>query len=583
MNANELEKDLQNYEHVDVDSTNFEQLEEELNAKLEEQMADLRSLEEDREKIGNPDTLGETVLNVIWEQFINQIGTVAGEEFTKENGGLKLDLRDSAHIQTTENFEKGKLAIHNQKSRKQLEHNYKRFKETPHKKFRKEKVKPGMDKVLPRAGELNKQGIKTVTDIYTGRQISTETEFADGRKNPLGAEREHVISSDKVYHNPAIQMGNDDDELANVINDPNNLQGYTSRKRNNDKSNLSEAEMNDADKTKHWEKANKKAKDFIEKKENEGKERLENEGRASQKAEAKRIGGKALRAVLMGLLASLVKDIIRQLVKWFRSGERKLNTFIDAVKDAIHTFLSNMKQHILTAGNVLLTTIATAIIGPLVGMIKKAWIFLKQGYKSVKDAIAFFKDPANKSKPFSLKMMEVGKILIAGLTAGGAILLGEVIEKGLMAIPGFAFEIPILGSLASLLGMFFGALVSGLVGALALNVIDRLIAKKQKEINTIQQIDTGNKILATQDELTQVVVENTKNTIIETGTNIANRHRAASQVAKDYLEQIKANSEAIDRPLPESVEAVDITNQATEEKSEDDRTLDDTFDILNNL
>ena len=108
-------------------------------------------------------------------------------------------------------------------------------------------------------------------------------------------------------------------------------------------------------------------------------------------------------------------------------------------------------------------------------------------------------------------------------------------------------------------------------------------AKKQKEINTIQQIDTGNKILATQDELTQVVVENTKNTIIETGTNIANRHRAASQVAKDYLEQIKANSEAIDRPLPESVEAVDITDQATEEKSEDDRTLDDTFDILNNL
>jgi hypothetical protein len=179
--------------------------------------------------------------------------------------------------------------------------------------------------------------------------------------------------------------------------------------------------------------------------------------------------------------------------------------------------------------------------------------------------------------------MEVGKILIAGFTAGGAILLGEVIEKGLMAIPGFAFEIPILGSLASLLGMFFGALVSGLVGALALNVIDRLIAKKQKEINTIQQIDAGNKILATQDELTQVVVVNTKNTVIETGTNIANRHEAASQVAKDYLEQIKANSEAIDRPLPESVEAVDITDQATEEKSEDDRTLDDTFDILNNL
>ena len=582
MNANELEKDLQNYEHVDVDSTNFEQLEEELNAKLEEQMADLRSLEEDREKIGNPDTLGETVLNVIWEQFNNQLGIEGEREFKKKNQGESFDIRDTAHIQTAENFEKGKLAIHNQKSRKQLEHNYKRFKETPHKKFRKEKVKPGMDKVLPRAGELNKQGIKTVTDIYTGRQISTETEFADGRKNPLGAEREHVISSDKVYHNPAIQMGNDDDELANVINDPNNLQGYTSRKRNNDKSNLSEAEMNDADKTKHWEKANKKAKDFIEKKENEGKERLENEGRASQKAEVKRLGGEALQAALKGLLAALLKDIISHLVKWFRSEERKLKTFIDSVIEAIHAFMSKLKQHIKTAGNILLTTIVSAIVGPVVGTIKKAWIYLKQGYQSVKDAITFFKDPANKSQPFSIKMMEVGKILIAGLTAGGATLLNLVIENGLRAI-GVNIHIPELGDLASLLGIFFGALVSGLVGALALNVIDRLIAKKQRELNTTQQIDAGNKILATQSKLTQVVVENTKNTIIETATNIANRHKAASQVAKNYLEQIKANSEAIDRPLPESVEAVDITDQATEEKSEDDRTLDDTFDILNNL
>ena len=104
MNANELQKDLQNYEHVDVDSTNFEQLEEELKAKLEEQIADLQGLQEEREKVGNPNTLGDTVANVIWEQFINQIGTVAGEEFIKENGGLKLDLRDSAHIQTTDNF-----------------------------------------------------------------------------------------------------------------------------------------------------------------------------------------------------------------------------------------------------------------------------------------------------------------------------------------------------------------------------------------------------------------------------------------------------------------------------------------------
>ena len=583
MNANELQKDLQNYEHVDVDSTNFEQLEEELKAKLEEQIADLQGLEEEREKIGNPNTLGDTVANVIWEQFINQIGTVAGEEFIKENGGLKLDLRDSAHIQTTDNFTQGKIASHNQYI------DYKERYDTWQSSF--EHEDNGSIKIHPtRAHRME----PTITE---NARAPFDKARPSGSKE-RGTDMDHTISAAEIIRDPAanahlsreeqVAFANSDANLNEMDASLNRSKGDLSMKEwleNPNSKGQKPDEIFDISEDYKEEllKKDEEAREEYSSQKEAGEKRSKEIGRKSQKAEAKRIGGKALRAALMGLLASLVKDIIRQLVKWFRSGERKLNTFIDAVKEAIHTFLSNMKQHILTAGNVLLTTIASAIIGPLVGTIKKAWIFLKQGYKSVKDAIAFFKDPANKNKPFSLKIMEVGKILIAGLTAGGAILLGEVIEKGLMAIPGFAFEIPILGSLASLLGMFFGALVSGLVGALALNVIDRLIAKKQKEINTIQQIDAGNKILATQDELTQVVVVNTKNTVIETGTNIANRHEAASQVAKDCLEQIKANSEAIDRPLPESVEAVDITDQATEEKSEDDRTLDDTFDILNNL
>ena len=132
----------------------------------------------------------------------------------------------------------------------------------------------------------------------------------------------------------------------------------------------------------------------------------------------------------MGLLASLIKDIIRKLISWFRSGSRKLSTFIDSVKAAIKSFVSNLKGHLLNAANIFVTTIATAIFGPVIGMIKKAWILLKQGYKSVKEAIDFLKNPANKNMPLSLKMMEVGKIVIVGLAAGGAIVLSEAIEKG---------------------------------------------------------------------------------------------------------------------------------------------------------
>lgn len=56
-------------------------------------------------------------------------------------------------------------------------------------------------------------------------------------------------------------------------------------------------------------------------------------------------------------------------------------------------------------------------------------MMLKQGWKSLKDAAKYIKDPANKGKPIGILMMEVGKIIIAGMTATGALMLGEVIEK----------------------------------------------------------------------------------------------------------------------------------------------------------
>ena len=577
---NENKKQLEEWAELDTDSIDFDDLESKLDSELEEQMADLEGLEADREKIGNPDTIGHTVMNVVWEQFINQVGVVAGEDFIKENRGLTLDLRDSAHIQTTENFEIGEIATHNYKSKEQLEKNIDRYKNKPHDVYRKEKVNPGMDATLKRAGTLHNEGVETVTDIYTGRQIPTQTKLEDGSNNPKAAQREHVKPSAEVYENPTLQMAYDDDGLAKVINDPENLQGYTTAERNNRKSDSSAEEMEDRDKTKHWEKANERAEEHIKKKEDEGKARLKEEGRKTQKEEALKIGGKALKSVVMGLLASLIKDIIRKLISWFRSGNRKLSTFIDSVKEAIKSFVSNMKERLLNAGDTLVTTIATAIFGPVIGMIKKAWIFLKQGYKSVKDAILFLKNPANKNMSFSIKMMEVGKIVIAGLTAGGAIVLSEVIEKGLMSIPGFAFEIPLLGSLASLVGMFLGALVSGLIGALALNLIDKLIAQKLKIINTQQQIEKKNEILATQSQLNKVVEKKVENTRNDTISSIKERHAEAADIMKDSINKIMSNSEDIDA---ESIEDVEIIDENDNCSSKNNDALDSLFDDLKSL
>ena len=94
-------------QNKDDDFFDFDELEEELRKEIDDQLSELKILEENKEKIGDPQSLGETIKNVVWEQFINQIGGTAGEDFIKKNRGLTLDLSKDAHIQTTENFAEG--------------------------------------------------------------------------------------------------------------------------------------------------------------------------------------------------------------------------------------------------------------------------------------------------------------------------------------------------------------------------------------------------------------------------------------------------------------------------------------------
>lgn len=577
---NENKKQLEEWAELDTDSIDFDDLESKLDSELEEQMADLEGLEADREKIGNPDTIGHTVMNVVWEQFINQVGVVAGEDFIKENRGLTLDLRDSAHTQTTENFAKGKIATHNDKIDYQQ-----RYDDW-------------------QSNFMHDENGNVIThSTRTGKQEAT---LVSGARKPFdqgrpvgsverGTDMDHTVSAGEIIRDPEanahmtkekqIAFANSEANLNEMDSGHNRSKGDKSMTDWLDNPNKNGQKPNEIfdiseEQDKKYREKDAEARAEYEKQKKEGEQRSIETGKQSQKEEAMRIGGKALRSVVMGLLASLIKDIIRKLISWFRSGNRKLSTFIDSIKKAIKSFVSNLKEHLLNAGNTLVTTIATAIFGPVIGMIKKAWIFLKQGYKSVKDAILFLKNPANKNMPFSIKMMEVGKIVIVGLTAGGAIVLSEVIEKGLMSIPGFAFEIPLLGSLASLVGMFLGALVSGLIGALALNLIDKLIAQKLKKINTQQQIEKKNEILATQSQLNKVVEKKVEKTRNDTISSIKGRHAEAADIMKDSISKIMSNSEDIDA---ESIEDAEIIDENENGSSKNNDALDSIFDDLKSL
>lgn len=550
----------------DAEDMDFAQLESQLEAELDSQMEDLKVLEEEHEKIGNPATIGETVKNVVWEQFINQVGVIAGEDFIRENRGLTLDLRDSAHIQTTENFEKGKIATHNDKIDYQKRYddwqaNFQRN-EDGSIKMERARITGEQQAKLKYGARQYLNGPSGSASMHNDHTISAAEIIRDPEANAhLSREEQHDFATGSINYKPLDSSANEskgDARMEDWLNHARNGQ------RPAERFNINEDELRKRD---------AEARTEYERVKKEGEKRSIETGKKSQREEAFRIGGKALRSVIMGLLASLIKDIIQKLVAWFRSGKRSLSTFIDSVKLAIKSFLSNMKTHLLNAGNTLITTIFTAIFGPVIGMIKKAWIFLKQGYQSVKEAIEFFKNPANKNMPFSIKMMEVGKIIVTGATAGGAILLGETIEKGLMTIPVFAFQIPMLGSLASLLGMFFGALISGLIGALALNLIDKMIAKKQRSINQSQQISKKNDIINSQEHILVVTAAQAANDKKDTAQNVMNRHQEANDIIEKSTSSVDENLNAVN----------DNEKKSEEIQTRNTSALDEIDDILNNL
>ena len=577
---NENYNQLQEWSELDCDADiDFTELESKLDSELEEQMADLEGLELDREEIGNPDTIGHTVMNVVWEQFINQVGGIAGEDFIKENREFTLDLRSSAHIQKEKNFEKGKIATHNAKIDYQ------------------QRYGDWQAKLLH-----DENGNIVTHTTRSGKEVArlapgARRQFDRGR--PVGsAERgtdvDHIIPVAEIIRDPAINAYLPLDEQVAFANSDVNLQEIDAA-HNRSKNDLSVSEWLDvkskeektgkvsgvtvtAKQGEQYIDGDKAARTECDKRVQEAKQHDINVGKESRKMEAKRIGGKALRTVVMTLLASLVKDIISKLISWFRSGSRKLSSFIDSIKEAIKSFVSSLRERLLDAGNTLVTTITTAIFGPVIGMIKKAWIFLKQGYKSIKDAVRFLKDPANKDMPFSLKMMQVGKIVIVGLTAGGAIALSELIEKALLSIPGFALNIPLLGSLANLIGLFLGSLVCGLIGALALNKIDRLIAKKLKSVNTQQQIGIKNEILATQSQLNSVVTKKVEKTRNESLVSIKTRHVEAVNILEASTNKIMGNSEEIEKSKIEDAEIIDENS-----RSENGEALDSIWNDLKSL
>ena len=519
---NELEYD----NLIDLKST----LQVELNDILDE----LSSIEEDREKLQNNQYLEEAIQDIIWDQVQNQLAVQIGEEFIKDNNGQKLDLRKDAHIQTTENFEKGKFASHNR------EFNYQ------------ERYDKWQDNFT-----TNKKGERVLKK--EARQF-----FDKGRDMGSAAvHKDHTVSIKEQLNDIEMAAFFSKEQVKEFANSSKNLHDLdaSANKSKNDKTmteflnsernGLKPEERFNIDR-KQLEKDDKEAREELKNRKDENKNIAIQSGKKSRRKEALKVTGKALKAAVLQLLTEFLREIVKKFISWLGEREKNFGNFIAKVKEAITNFITNLSHHVLGVGQSMVTMLATSIIGPVVGTFMQVWTFIQQGWRSLTDAIDYLKNPENKNKSTSVKMLEIGKIIVAGVTAAGAIVLSSAIGATLLSIfPPLGVEIPLLGSLSGLIGTFLGATVAGIAGAFVLKLIDQMIVDKQIDELTNKKIDKYNDKLIVQDQMNAVGMALVRVDKMESLSQMEDRHHQAAEIMRDELSFLLEEKEKNDNEFTE--------------------------------
>ena len=547
--ANENEQfELQTTE-LDIDYEQLLGLESSLEDNLKDIAEHIDQLDIDRDKLQNNEYLQESIENIVWEQVQLQLAAQIGEEFIKDNNGQTLDLRKEAHIQTAENFEKGKFITHNA-DRSIYEDRYKDWQE----KFERDEF-GNIRTHTTRSG-------KTVNTIKKDAREFLDKNRPKGSKEK-GTDMDHTISAGEIIRDSKVNAFMDEDQqyaFANSDINLNEMRASVNRAKGSksvpeyldypnskgqypkDNQNLTELEE------KQMREKYKLAKDDLDKKIDEAEKRAIQSGKKSRRDEALKVSGKALKAALLQLLSEFLRELISKFISWLKDTERNLSTFIEKIKEAIISFVNNLSNHLLNVGKSVVTMIASAIVGPVINTFLKAWTFIHQGWRSLKEAIDYLNNPDNKEKSVQIMMLEIGKIVVAGLSATGAIVLGETLGASLTAsFPVLAISIPLLGTIGGLIGTFMGATLSGIIGAFVLKMIDQQIVDRQIADLSSEKIDQKNEMLVIQDQLLDVKnvkLEVEKNTIINT---IKERHDIAASIMKEKLSDIFTESTRDDK------------------------------------
>lgn len=524
---------------IDIEDVSYDELDKEIKRQIDSGFQELDQLKIDRKSIGDPKKIANAISQIVWEQFILQVAGTAGSDFIKENHDLNLSLKKADHYVNSDDFYDGKMPKHNFENANKYQERRERY-----------------------FSNFQKDENGNVVTHKT-RMGTDEATLAKGARKPYDKGRltgskekntsmDHTVSAGEMMRDKRAGAFLDEDEKIKFANSKANL-NEMDKDWNASKGDLSTEDwlntpnkngqkpdeifnISDEDNKKLLEK-DKEARAEKEKVISEGEKRANAEGRASRIDELKRSAQFTAQAVAVALMAKLTKTVFEEVVKWLMGKEHEWKNLIERIKKAIHDFIFDFKNNVLLGVDVAATTILTQLFGEIIPMIRKALVFVSIGGKSTLDVYKYLKDPKNASKDSCTKMMEVGEIFVTGLTAASGVALGMGITYVLTKYvpPLAAFQIPLLGSAAGLMGIFFGGLTAGICGAIIMSIIEGKLSGKMLNDNAVAQINKTGDIL----RLQNMQFENYENSVNDAASSAASNITSDFKEARSKLEEIR--------------------------------------------
>ena len=465
------------------ENLNYDELEKLLEEQFTMEFSNLEKLKLECKEISSPDKLGDVILDEIWDQFANQIGLdMTSDTLLKQYNDKhpnSYTKEEGAKIMKDKRYTDANNSMKEKQKNGNLKDEYTG-------KTIKINEKANLDHVIPRKQIFEKPWRK-IADIETA-DLANKSENLAATNESLNKSKGAKSNSEYIKNRELREK-----ELRNQVQRAN---------EKIDKMNISDAEkrnlkaennkrLNDklAADSKKMLKAEKRAKKAINK----------DIAKKASVRMANKAGKDAIKAMFVAALFGMLKEIMNALVRFFKSKKRSFDTFLDEMKNALHSFFGKIRDFIKVGIDSFVGSIVGEIIGAFAQKLKKLPNLIKQIFGSIRESISYLSNPESQSHSTEIKIAHISKIITSALVGVGAMFLGEYFEKYLLPLPGMGFEIKFLGTIANILGMFLASLLTGILGAIIINGIDQFISRKLIEENQKKQANKKNELLRIQD------------------------------------------------------------------------------------